>query len=76
MNYYNELHQKNIFVDQNVDMYFKRTTSRSIKKRKTKIKINENFDANVSEFSNNEKNKQKALDELNEQQYDNNMKYE
>ena len=57
-------------------MYFKRTTSRSIKKRKTKIKINDNFDVNVNEFNNNEKNEQKAFDEFNKQQHDNNMKYE
>ena len=56
-------------------MYFERTTSRSIKKRKTKIKINENFDVNVSEFNNDEKNKQKTFNKFNKQQHDNNMKY-
>ena len=75
LNYYDELHQKNTFFDQDVDMYPERTTPRPIKKRKTKIRINENFDANVNEFSDDEKNEQKALDEP-DKQHDNNMKYE
>ena len=52
LNYYNELHQKNTFVNQNVDMYFKRTASRSLKKRRTKIKINKNSNANLKKFNN------------------------
>ena len=84
LNYYDELHQLNIFENQIIDMYFERTTFCSIKKRKTKIKINENFDVNVNEFNNdendenktfNEKNEQKTLNEFNEQ-YQNNMKYQ
>ena len=84
LNYYDELHQLNIFENQIIDMYFERTTSRSIKKRKTNIKINENFDVNVSEFNDDEKNEKKTFDEKNEQktfdefneQYQNNMKYQ
>ena len=67
LNYYDELHQLNIFENQIIDMYFKRTTSRLIKKRKTKIKINENFDVNVNELNDNENDENKALDEKNEQ---------
>ena len=49
LNFYDEMHEKKHFVNQFVDMYFEKTTSFSLKKRRNVININENSNASLKE---------------------------
>ena len=59
LNYYDELYKKSKFVNQNIDLYSKKTNFKLFKKRKFEINVNENSNIAIdayNDYDNSKKN--------------------